>query len=318
MEDKVIVDLQESYGVVCRLITPVAGGWLNRKWRVDTGAGEALVKQFSNERYSREKLRRVEAALQRQIQVASRGVACPRIWRCGGRAIRLLDDETAYMVMEFRPGRIESPETVTNRQLFRLGDACGLLHKAFAQLPVQSVEGYPINSQKEYDGLWANFLARRDGGGPAAYRRAVLAQEPILRRLTPSFFDRLPKGIAHEDFTPDNMLFDGDAVSALLDFDRNRYSFVWHDVGRAILSFALLDDRLDVEKLRAFQAGYSRHAVLTPQNAVDALRLTWCIETPWWIQPEFFRENSNKVTRFREEMLWLTEHWFALDSMLGC
>ena len=34
------------------------------------------------------------------------------------------------------------------------------------------------------------------------------------------------------------------------------------------------------------------------------------------IQPEFFREESEKVVRFKDEMLWLTEHWNELDSLL--
>ena len=55
-------------------------------------------------------------------------------------------------------------------------------------------------------------------------------------------------GIGHEDFTPDNMLFFGNEVSAILDFDRSQYGYRLHDVGRAILSFALKDGELDREK----------------------------------------------------------------------
>lgn len=44
--------------------------------------------------------------------------------------------------------------------------------------------------------------------------------------------------------------------------------------------------------------------------------LHWCIEVLWWIQPEFFRENHDKVVCFKDEMLWLTEHLFELDSLL--
>jgi len=50
-------------------------------------------------------------------------------------------------------------------------------------------------------------------------------------------------------------------------------------------------------------------------NIADALRLSWCIEVPWWIQPEFFIENREKALRFKDEILWLTEHWFEIDSL---
>ncbi len=36
MEDKLIADLKESYGITCYQITPVTGGLLNLKWKVST------------------------------------------------------------------------------------------------------------------------------------------------------------------------------------------------------------------------------------------------------------------------------------------
>jgi homoserine kinase type II len=320
MEHSIIADLKDSYGITFDLITPVIGGWLNKKWKVSTDQYELLVKQYSNKRFSRDKLKEIESALQRQIILEKNGIQCPSIWQCDGNAIRLLDNETAYMVMDFCLGKVENPNTITIMQMRNLGNACGLMHKAFSQLPVISVKGFPINSGQVIDLLWANYHTRLQdcsSNTPIEYRKAVLAQEPILKQLTNEFFDRLPQGIAHEDFTPDNILFDVDCVSAIIDFDRNQYSYIWHDIGRAILSFALKDDRLDLEKIHVFLEGYSQHYELTLSNIVDALRLSWCIEIPWWIQPEFFRENDEKaVVRFKDEMLWLTEHWFELDSSL--
>lgn len=319
MQSSMIADLKESYGITCNQITPVSGGWLNQKWKICTDKGELLVKQFSSKRYSREKLKLVESAMQRQIILERNGVPCPSIRQCGGHAIRILDDETAYVVMDFFPGKAEGPDTITIMQMRSLGNACGLMHKAFSALPAHSVEGYPLNSSRTIDALWANYHARMlesPLSTPIEYRKAVLAQEPILSQLTSGFFDNLLKGIAHEDFAADNILFNSDGVSAIVDFDRNHYSYIRHDIGRAILSFALKDNLLEIEKIDAFLEGYSKHSELTMPDIADALRLTWCMEVPWWIQPEFFREDREKVVRFKDEMLWLTEHWLDLDSLL--
>ena len=62
--------------------------------------------------------------------------------------------------------------------------------------------------------------------------------------------------------------------------DRNHYSYIWHDIGRAILSFALRDNRIDIDKTYLFS------------------------------------EDRGKIVRFKNEMLWLTEYWFELDSLL--
>lgn len=71
------------------------------------------------------------------------------------------------------------------------------------------------------------------------YRKALLAQESILKQLNTEFFDEFPKWLTHEDFQPDNILFNVDCVSAVIDFDCSCFRYIWHDVGRAILSFAI-------------------------------------------------------------------------------
>lgn len=319
MEERILADLKRCYGLRCQQTAPVSGGWLNAKWRVSTDQGEVLVKRFSNERYDARKLRTVEAALRRQIVLEQSGVLCPKILPCQGRAIRLLDRDTAYTVMAYCPGKVEGPDTITNAQMESLGSACGRMHEAFARLPVLWAQGYPLDSGRQIAALWANHYARARAcaaGTPPAYRQAVRAQEPILKQLTRAFLDRFPRQIAHEDFSADNILFHAKGVSAIVDFDRNHYSYAWHDVGRAILSLALKDNRLDVDTIRAFLEGYGRYRGLTLRDVPAILRLTWYVEAPWWIQPQFFTAERTKVTRFLSEMLWLMEHWEALDALM--
>lgn len=320
MEDSIISDLKESYGITFNQITPVTGGWSNQKWKVSTEKGELLVKQYCTKRFRREQIERIESALQRQIILEKNGVACPFLWQCGDRVIRWLDDKTAYMVMDFRSGKTENPDTITVTQMYSLGSTCAVMHRAFSELPTHSVKSLPGFGGYTLDLLWENFNFRMMKCSPEAhveYRKALLALEPILKQLNTEFFDKFPKGFAHEDFQPGNILFDVDCVSAVIDFDRNCFSYVWHDIGRAILSFALEDNIMNVEKVCAFLEGYSQHSALTLSNIADALRLSWCIEVPWWIQPEFFGECDEIPKRFKDEMLWLTEHWFEIDSLLS-
>jgi len=224
------------------------------------------------------------------------------------------------MVMEFRSGKTENPDTITIKQMHSLSSACGFMHKAFSKLPETSIKCLPVFGGYTIDLLWGNFNSRImkcSLDTNAEYRKALFAQEPILKRLTNEFFDKLPKGIAHEDFTSDNILFETDCVSAIIDFDRNCYSYIRHDIGRAVLSFALNENKIDREKVNAFLEGYIQHLPLTLPDIADALRLSWCIETAWWIQPESFTKKQGKAGRFTEEILWLTEHWFEIDFLLN-
>lgn len=319
LEDRILADLKTSFGIRCNKITPVHGGWLNQLWKATADSGELLIKQYSLARFSFKQLQLIEAALQRQITI-EKDIACPHIYLYKGKAIRWIEDQIAYCVMTFCPGKNETAETITISQMSALGNVCALIHKSFSKLPPAAVKGYPIDDQEILTNLWRNVYTRRESGlldTPLAHQNALFAQETILKQLTGEFFGRLPKGIAHEDFTPDNILFHDSGVSAVIDFDRNQYSYLWHDIGRAILSFALDNNRLDLSKIDAFIKGYTQHLPLNRSNIADALRLTWCIEVLWWIRPECFSSNfCGKAVRYRDEILWLTDHWGEIDSML--
>lgn len=316
--------IREVYGLTCHCVTPVDGGWLNRLWKASSCQGELLIKQYSTKRYDRKKLDLIEYALQRQLLLAQAGIPCPHILRSGGRILHYHGD-TPYMVMSFCEGRKEEPGTISLTRMESLGHACALMHLAFSRLPLTDVRGFPIDCEKLLSSLWENYYSRRQclsEDDPLEYREALLAQEPILGELSADFFRSLPMGIAHEDFTPDNILFCQNGVSAIIDFDRNQYGFVWHDIGRALLSFALEDTaeglpgRLNVSKIHAFIRGYSRVLPLTTADAADALRISWCIEVLWWIMPSCFSAEKSKATRYRDEILWLTNHWFDVDGLI--
>ena len=107
------------------------------------GDRELLVKKYSRERFSREKLNRIESALQRQAMLEAYGVACPHVYRCGQKIIRFLDDGTAYMVMSFCQGKNENAQTINTAQMKSLGSACGYLHKAFSRLTGSVEKSFP-------------------------------------------------------------------------------------------------------------------------------------------------------------------------------
>lgn len=309
MEPVIRHDLPAAYGLNVLTAEPVDGGWLNRKWKAVTDRGTFLVKQFSRTRFGDRQLRDIADALVRQRFAGESGIPCPTVLlsTADGQPLRYLDDGTVYMVMTFCEGHMETPQTVTDEQMRDLGGTLGSLHRAFSTLPTDGVKGYPIDGTRMLDDL-------------RSYCRTITSDHRFMEiadALSTEWLERLPKGIAHEDFSPDNLLFHADRVSAVLDFDRSCYSFLWHDIGRALLSLAWDGGVLRREKVQAFAEGYSAaHRTLSCGDLADALRLTWCIETPWWIRPEFFGECSTKVARFRDEILWLTENWEVLDDCL--
>ena len=321
MEETLRESLLREYGLRAEEAQPVSGGWLNEKWKIASEGETWLVKRFSAHRYDALKLQRLERALSRQAVLFALGVPCPRILLCQNRPLCFLPDGTAYMVMAFLPGRTLPPEQVTEEQMASLGEACGRIHRAFDHLEPRAY--------REEEAVWQanppvallrrHFAARtaeKMDGAPPAYRQAVRAQLPLLGQDLEGLFSGVPCGMAHEDFTSDNVLFLPGRVSAVVDFDRNQFGCRWHDVGRALLSFALEGEHLSKEKVRAFCAGYARHFPFSLADAARALRIAWCIEAPWWVQRACFEADQGKATRFRDEILWVGAHWFELEEQI--
>lgn len=343
MEEAIRADLESSFGLHGDSVNPVSGGWLNRKWKLVCGGKAWLVKQYSRKRFSQKQLDWIEESLQRQIIAQREGVPCPRVLSFQDKVLRTLADDTTYMVMEFCPGVMLDHNTVMADQMYSLGRACGQIHRTFSALPPQGVRGYPLDRKSVLHELREHYRTQMEEcgkaaeeGGPAGlssdfsdssteffpkFFRALERERRILEKLPADFFDRLETGIGHEDFTPDNMLFSGNEVSAILDFDRSQYGYRLHDVGRAILSFALKDGEMDLKKAYAFLEGYGEWMAFGESGRAgcsgdwlertlsDALMLTWCIEAPWWMKRGVFAGASVKPGRFLEEITWVGEWW---------
>ena len=299
MNERIVQDMKESYGMECRSFSRVNGGFLNELWRVETACGMKLTKIYSSKRFNEKKLADIEAALKIQEELHHKGVLCPRVYAYKGAFVRRMDDGTAYMVMDYCAGRNESARTITCRQLKSLGYHLAKMHAAMNEMKTAPLDCAETAAQlREHAALHGDEQMKRVA--------AEWTEEKIAAQQT---------ALRHEDMTPDNVLFDDEGVTAIIDFDRMRSGFALHDVGRAILSFALCGDTLSGEKLQAFTAGYGKVLPLSCVDMAQALRIAWLCEVMWWTGPK--AENlSGKAIRFREEILWLTENYFALDEMI--
>ncbi len=291
-------DLKQIYGLPPVSAAVVTGGWLNEKWKICTDGAFYLVKKFSRERFNDRQLAHIRRALTIQAQMYENGFPCPRILR-PAEPLRIMPDGTVYTVMTFCPGTQVTPETVTAVQMRSLGEICARMKQMMASADPRGMRGYPPDSAAVTSGLHAH-LDKLPPDTPGAADAAR-----ILTSLTPQALDRFTRGTAHEDYSPDNMLFDEKGVTAILDFDRTQYGFVLHDIGRIFMSLAWRDGVLDPALIRAFRQGYETYLPLSPADIADALRVTWIAEFSWWINAADFSRESPKIRRFREEILWL-------------
>lgn len=215
-------DIGKQYNMSISNVTPVKGGWLNKKWCADIENGKILIKQFSNQRYSNDKIHRlaaIEKTLKNQIAANLGGVKCPRIYMANDKIIQILPNNIWYMVMDFSTGHMESPDSITEIQMNSLGLECGKMHHFFN---IIEIEGERDNFDNYSDQFLLKLQSRRINAQRAkneAYNKAVSKHQAIIEDIEDNFFDSIPKGLTHSDFAFDNILFDDSCVTAILDFD---------------------------------------------------------------------------------------------------
>ncbi len=323
--EQIIEDIKHKSQIQCDSPTGVTGGFLNRKWKVNSSVGKLLIKEFSPRRNSPKKLFAIERALlvQRQFHQATQDT--PLVHLFDQRPLQNLES-SHYMVMSYTEGVHKCLKTITNTELSNLGKSLARLHQ------VNTVGIYenphrvfdPRNS-KNPDDLLAHlnlFLQRRatenQGLDPQHRLHQLTAKiQEIYDQLTPEFFQDLAVGFAHADFSKDNILFNGEQP-ILLDFDRGHIAYQLQDLGRAIMTFVFDGSALHREKLHHLVSGYHEVSPITPYHVKRALQLTWMIEVDYWMHPIYFEENvKHKLVEFREEIAWLTENWFELEALLN-
>jgi homoserine kinase type II len=147
----------------------------------------------------------------------------------------------------------------------------------------------------------------------------------LRRKLPGQLLDSLPHLVIHGDIHSDNLLFNGDDVSALLDYDQVSWNPRLDDLADALVSFAtassvpgwtpwgVFQGPLDEERALRLISGYAAVAPLTP---LELTHLPTIIELIW-LQGELGRVISTPegAPDYHQEVLgqgrslsdWITE-----------
>ncbi len=101
----------------------------------------------------------------------------------------------------------------------------------------------------------------------------TLGDSPIVRsfvehshRLAPALQAALPRGFIHGDLFPDNTIFEGDELVAVLDFECACIDNLLIDVGMTITGFCFVGEELDDDLMKSFLDAYQKVRKLTAQE----------------------------------------------------
>jgi homoserine kinase type II len=291
----------DAWGLRCDRITPVSGGTLNWNFEVQTGDERLFVRCYR----SNLETDRIEGEhrLLRWLGAQTELVPVP-IARTTGETLFIEGDQRWAL---FPWVEATSPErgSLSSIQATGLGEAHGRLHALLARHPDSAGTAMSMRWSKagSLDLLARLITASRERGHEGWLSEGLEHQRRLLEAIAiapPEDFVSLPCQLLHGDFHDQQVLFEGDQVRAVVDWE------IWHSDPRAweVVRSLAFSKLLDSPLLAHYLGGYRQHVELSEWELQDALTLwfqsrlvgVWA----WWA---YVMEGNERVKAFLPGMI---------------
>lgn len=316
IRDDIFASVSAWFGLDIERYTVIDQGYLNLKWRFESDNKNYFVKQYNKTRYPEQLVQGLQVSLNYQNELRSQGIPAPELFPKEGRYVLTTPSGERFVLMSLCDGTLLPPGTASVEQMHSLGQVSGRMHSLLNRANRNS---QPLHWKlRTKDQMYESWHKRRQQA--LSHRcdellQVLDIQKDILDRTDPELFADCEEGWAHWDLFADNILFHPDAVAAILDFDRLHYVYPEFDISRALLSCALENDTLHLDRVSAFLQGYREYCECSSARLVRSFKLTWWKESGW-ITVDGERD-APPIKRFREESIWVGAHWDALPELLG-
>jgi homoserine kinase type II len=254
--NEILADYELPPAVAC---APIAVGTINTNVRVQTADGLRFLR--INEGKSLEDVRR-EAAIVSHL--AARGVPTPAPLRArDGQPFTRWRGQLVSL-FPWLPGRTLSRADLVPAHAAEVGRALAALHLAGADYPDHSPGRYePAEIDRRLATVAALATAARSD-----LQDAIKILGPELAALPADRHRDLPMGIIHADLFIDNVMYEGDGLAALIDFEQAAWGRLTYDLAVTTLAFGYGRDDFRPEIVTALLAAYA--AVRSPTAAERA------------------------------------------------
>lgn len=228
----------------------IASGITNTNYFVTTSAGRYVLTLF--EKNSADEL---PYFLDLMAHLADHGIPCPHpIASMDGAYLGTLNGKPAALVTCLRGSSLESPSTA---HCAEMGAVLARMHLAGANFP-QTMEN-PRGPQ------WWHVTADAVMPFLDGEKRTLLESE-LAYQVTFHHRD-LPRGVIHADMFRDNVLFDGDRLTGLIDFYYACNDVLAYDLAITVNDWCVhADGSLDEDRLGAMLDAYHKERPLTSEE----------------------------------------------------
>jgi homoserine kinase type II len=225
-------------------VIPVPEGSVNSNYIIETAKARLLLRidEFKS-----------ESEVKREIDLLAflrkHSFPCPHpLQDRMGRVYREYDGKCVSL-FRYIEGRVLPVTRLRPAQLENIGRALGDLHVIG--------KGYKkgIDNRFSFERIADIYLAVR-GRLPNYFRKVTRTLEDEIEYLTRYLEGKLPKGIIHGDLFADNLLFRGERLTAMLDFEaacRGKFIF---DIATAVNALCFVDGGYSLDRFRHLLRGY--------------------------------------------------------------
>jgi homoserine kinase type II len=240
-----LADIVEDYGLAkISALTPIRQGSVNTNYCVETPRGRHLLRidEVKGELD-------VKRELDLLVYLRKHGFPCPQpIADRKGRWYRESRGK-CLSLYRWQDGQLVSADRLTQARLEAVGRALADLHligKSYKK---------GIENRFTYERVAQLYADVRDRL-PSYFRKIVRTLDDEVTYLDHYLETKLPKGIIHGDLFNDNLLFKGDKLVAILDFEaacRGKFIF---DLATAVNALCVDGEGYDLKRFEALIAGY--------------------------------------------------------------
>lgn len=293
----------------------IAAGTINTNLRVELADGEVRFLRV-NEGKSAEDVER-EAAI--VLHVSRGGVPTPVPFRSTAGEPFVRWRGQIVSLFPWVPGRTLARPALTAVQARQAGRALAQLHAAGTTYPDHRGSRYePAEIERRLETIAVQ------SSNDQRLAEAVTVLGPELARLRAARAAALPTGLIHGDLFIDNVLFEGDDLVALLDFEQASWGRLAYDLAVTTLAWGFGRDDFRPEVVRALFEGYASHRSLTDAERAsfgDELRFAACRFAVTRITDVYLRRGAGAAPgkdfgRYLQRLARVDERLAAGDPLL--
>jgi homoserine kinase type II len=240
-----IEELADDYGFGrISSIAPIRAGSVNSNYVLETSKGKFLLRIDEV---------KSEMEVKREIDLLAflrkHSFPCPHpLQDRKGRFYREYRNKCLSM-FRYHEGRAIAPEKVRPTQLETIGRALGDLHVIG--------KGYKkgIDNRFSFERIADLYMGVR-GRLPNYFRKISRTLDDEVEYLNHYLEGKLPKGVIHGDLFADNLLFRGERLVAVLDFEaacRGKFIF---DIATAVNALCFVNEEYSLDRFRYLLRGY--------------------------------------------------------------